>query len=116
MTISRYLLVLLALCAPPLAARDAGVPNIVVILTDDQGYADLSFNPRHAPEVATPHMDALAGEGVFFTQAYTSGSVCSPTRAGLMLGRYQQRVGVYTAGDGGRGFDPSLRIFPSFLP
>jgi arylsulfatase A-like enzyme len=91
-------------------------PNIVVILTDDQGYADISFNPHHPPEVSTPHMDALAREGVFFKQAYISGSVCSPTRAGLMLGRYQQRVGVYTAGDGGRGFDPKIPIFPSFLP
>ena len=77
-------------------------PNIVVILTDDQGYADISFNTHHPAEVATPHMDALAKEGVFFTNAYTSGHVCSPTRAGLMLGRYQQRVGVYTAGDGTR--------------
>ncbi len=91
-------------------------PNIVVILTDDQGYADISFNTHHPAEVATPHMDSLAKEGVFFTNAYTSGHVCSPTRAGLMLGRYQQRVGVYTAGDGGRGFDPKLPIFPAFLP
>lgn len=91
-------------------------PNIVLILTDDQGYADISFNPNHPKEVSTPHMDSLAREGVFFTQAYTSGTVCSPTRAGLMLGRYQQRVNVYTAGDGGKGFDPELPIFPSFLP
>jgi len=91
-------------------------PNIVIIVTDDQGYADISFNPHHPPEVSTPHMDALARESVFFKQAYISGSVCSPTRAGLMLGRYQQRVGVYTAGDGGRGFDPKIPIFPSFLP
>jgi len=84
-------------------------PNIVVIVTDDQGYADISFNPHH-PE------DALARDGVFFTQAYLSGNVCSPTRAGLMLGRYQQRVGVYTAGDGGRGFDPTIPIFPALLP
>jgi len=91
-------------------------PNIVVILTDDQGYADISFNPHHPREVSTPHMDALAREGVFFSQGYISGSVCSPTRAGLMLGRYQQRVGVYSAGDGGRGFDPKIPIFPSFLP
>jgi len=91
-------------------------PNIVIILTDDQGYADISFNPNHPPEVSTPHMDALAREGVFFTQAYLSGNVCSPTRAGLMLGRYQQRVGVYTAGEGGSGFDPTLPILPSFLP
>ena len=59
-------------------------PNIVVILTDDQGYADISFNPNHPKEVSTPHMDKLANEGVFFSQAYTSGHVCSPTRAGLM--------------------------------
>lgn len=91
-------------------------PNVVVILTDDQGYADISFNPHHPAEVHTPHMDALAREGVFFSQGYISGQVCSPTRAGLMLGRYQQRVGVYTAGDGGRGFDPRVPIFPAFLP
>ena len=98
------------------AAASGKRPNIVVILTDDQGYADISFNPHHPKEVSTPHMDALAREGVFFSQGYISGSVCSPTRAGLMLGRYQQRVGVYTAGDGGRGFDPKIPIFPSFLP
>jgi len=95
---------------------EAKPPNVVVILTDDQGYADISFNPNHPKEVATPHMDALAREGVFFSQAYTSGAVCSPTRAGLMLGLYQQRLGIYTAGDGGRGFNPQTKIFPSFLP
>ncbi len=106
-----------ALCFACLASTLlAAPPNIVIILTDDQGYADISFNPDHAREVSTPHMDALAREGVFFTQAYTSGHVCSPTRAGLMLGRYQQRVGVYTAGQGGSGFDPTLPIFPAFLP
>ena len=74
-------------------------PNIVVILTDDQGYADISLNPLHPQEVLTPQMDALAKDGVFFAQGYTSGHVCSPTRAGLMLGQYQQRVGVYSAGE-----------------
>jgi arylsulfatase A-like enzyme len=97
------------------AAEPRG-PNVVVILTDDQGYADISFNPLHPPEVSTPHIDTLARAGVFFAQAYTSSSYCSPTRAGLMLGRYQQRVGVYTASEGGDGFDPSIPIFPSFLP
>jgi arylsulfatase A-like enzyme len=96
-------------------AAPAGKPNIVVILSDDQGYADISFNPHHPKEVSTPHMDSLAREGVWFSNAYISGNVCSPTRAGLMLGRYQQRVGVYTAGEGGRGFDPKLPIFPRFL-
>jgi arylsulfatase A-like enzyme len=91
-------------------------PNIVVILSDDQGYVDISLNPHHPKEVSTPHMDVLAKEGVVFSQGYISACVCSPTRAGFMLGRYQQRVGVYSAGDGGRGFDPKLPIFPSFLP
>jgi len=91
-------------------------PNIVVILTDDQGYGDISLNPDHAFDVSTPNMDALAADGIRFTQAYTSGQTCSPTRAGLMLGRYQQRVGVYSKGDGGRSFDPAVPIFPTFLP
>lgn len=98
------------------AAASADQPNIVVILTDDQGYADIGLNRHHRNHVFTPHMDALAKDGVTFTQGYISGSVCSPTRAGLMLGRCQQRVGVYSAGDGGKGFDPDLPIFPSFLP
>lgn len=97
-------------------AEDRTRPNIVVILTDDQGYADFGMNPDHAEEVETPNMDALAKDGVLFSQAYTSGHVCSPTRAGLMIGGYSQRVGVYTAGDGGRGFDPTIKLFPSYLP
>ena len=101
----------------PVHAEDSSNrPNILIILTDDQGYADISLNPHHSTEVATPHMDALARDGVVFSQAYTSGHVCSPTRAGLMTGGYSQRVGVYTAGDGGRGFDPKKKIFPALLP
>ena len=78
-------------------------PNIVIILTDDQGYADVSYNPDSPPEVGTPNIDALAHSSIICTQGYTSGHVCSPTRAGLMTGRYQQRFGVYTAGEGGSG-------------
>ncbi len=96
-------------------AEKSEKPNIVVILTDDQGYADISYNPLHPPEVSTPNMDALAREGIFFTQGYISGNVCSPTRAGLMLGKYQQRVGVYTAGEGGSGFSLDEKIFPKYL-
>ena len=102
--------------APSAGISTATQPNIVVILTDDQGYADISLNPRHSKEVSTPHMDALAEDGVVFSQGYTSGHVCSPTRAGIMIGGYSQSVGVYTAGDGGRGFDPQKTIFPGYLP
>ena len=77
--------------------------NIVIILTDDQGYADVSYNPHSPPEVNTPNIDALAHASFICTQGYTSGHVCSPTRAGLMTGRYQQRFGIYTAGEGGSG-------------
>jgi arylsulfatase A-like enzyme len=101
----------------PLAGRAATPrpPNVVVILTDDQGYADISFNPQHPKEVSTPHLDALAREGVWFRQGYITGNVCSPTRAGLLTGRYQQRAGVYTAGEGGSGIAQSEKIFPRFL-
>ena len=107
--------VLVGALASPLFAATARPPNVVVILTDDQGFADISFNPHHPKEVATPHMDALARESVWFSQAYITGNVCSPTRAGLLTGRYQQRAGVYTAGEGGSGMALSEKIFPRFL-
>ena len=88
---NRNLATIAVLLAITTAARSAP-PNVVVILTDDQGYADISFNPHHPAEVHTPHMDALARAGVFFSQGYISGQLCSPTRAGLMLRRYQQRL------------------------
>ncbi len=65
-------------------------PNIVLIVSDDQGYADSSCY-EHPKEVDTPNIDRLADEGVRFTNGYASGYVCAPTRAGLMTGRYQQR-------------------------
>jgi arylsulfatase A-like enzyme len=109
------LLLLSLLSFSALAAAPARQPNIVVILSDDQGYADVSFNPQHPKEVATPNIDALARGGVICTQAYISGNVCSPTRAGLMTGRYQQRVGIYTAGEGGSGLPLGEKIFPEYL-
>jgi len=73
-------------------------PNIVIILSDDQGYGDVSFH-EHPKEVYTPAIDKLAEEGVVFTDGYASGYVCAPTRAGLLTGRYQQRFGFYRAPD-----------------
>jgi arylsulfatase A-like enzyme len=70
-------------------------PNIVVLFADDAGYADFGFQRQADPDLArlTPRLTALAKEGVVFTDAYVSGAVCSPSRAGLMTGRYQQRFG-----------------------
>jgi arylsulfatase A-like enzyme len=68
-------------CASPAVAQEvsakAARPNVVVIISDDQGYADISFNPHHPAEVSTPRLDALAQESAFFTQGYVTGNVCS---------------------------------------
>lgn len=66
-------------------------PNIVVILADDLGYGDLGY--LGSPDVPTPHLDALARSGIQFTDGYVTAAVCSPSRAGLLTGRYQQRFG-----------------------
>ena len=70
-------------------------PSIVVLFADDAGYADFGFQARPHPHLAarTPNIDRIAREGARFTSAYMSGAVCSPSRAGLMTGRYQQRFG-----------------------
>ena len=102
-TLSLGQLLILGLIGMPPVASAEEKPNIVIILTDDQGYADVSYNPHSPPEVSTPNIDALAHSSIICTQGYTSGHVCSPTRAGLMTGRYQQRFGIYTAGEGGSG-------------
>jgi len=73
----------------------AGAPNIVVIYTDDQGYADLSAHEIR-DDIRTPHIDRLAQEGVLFTHGYVSAPVCGPSRGGLLSGQYQQRMGVET--------------------
>ncbi|MEM1294904.1 MAG: sulfatase-like hydrolase/transferase [Verrucomicrobiota bacterium] len=66
-------------------------PNIVFILVDDMGYGDL---PAYgAPDVKTPHLDALASQGVRFTQFYANGPECTPSRTAILTGRYPQRVG-----------------------
>ena len=67
-------------------------PNVVFILIDDMGYADIgSYGVK---DIRTPHLDRLAREGVRLTNAYSNGPNCTPTRAALMTGRYQQRVGL----------------------
>ncbi|WP_109833186.1 sulfatase [Reichenbachiella versicolor] len=66
-------------------------PNIILILTDDAGYADFGF--QGSDVMITPNLDRVAAEGVRFTQGYVSASVCGPSRAGLMTGRYQQKFG-----------------------
>ena len=66
-------------------------PNILVIVGDDMGYADVGV--QGCKDIPTPHIDALAASGVRCTNGYVSGPYCSPTRAGLLTGRYQTRFG-----------------------
>jgi arylsulfatase A-like enzyme len=73
------------------AAQSAPRPNIIFILIDDFGYAD--SGPYGAKDIRTPHIDRLAKEGVKFTDFYSNGPVCTPTRCGFITGRWQQRVG-----------------------
>ena len=76
------------------AAGDSRLPNIIVILADDLGYADLGC--QGCRDIPTPHIDSLARNGVRFTSGYVTAPLCSPTRAGLLTGRYQQRFGFET--------------------
>jgi arylsulfatase A-like enzyme len=84
---------LLALAATAMAdgKLTAGKPNILLIVADDMGYGDVGFHG--CKDIPTPNLDALAASGVRFSNGYVSGPYCSPSRAGLMTGRYQQRFG-----------------------
>ena len=80
--------------AGPLYAQTPGSrkPNVVLIFADDQGYQDLGC--YGSPQIRTPNIDALAADGVKFTDFYVAASVCSPSRAALLTGCYAPRVGV----------------------
>ena len=92
------LITALMMSATAAVAEDASKPNIVLIVSDDQGYADISCYD-HPEEVRTPHLDRIGAAGSRFTSGYSSAYVCAPSRAGLMTGRYQQRFGFYSGGD-----------------
>jgi arylsulfatase A-like enzyme len=80
------------------AVIPATQPNVIVILTDDQGWSDLGCQGTQK-DVKTPHIDALAARGVRCSAGYVTAPQCSPSRAGLITGRYQQRLGIDTIPD-----------------
>jgi len=86
-----FFLLALVATAPVVSAAPIR-PNLVVIMADDMGYGDASCYGNTT--YRTPHLDRLADEGLKFTDFHSSGTVCSPTRAGLLTGRYQQRAGI----------------------
>lgn len=94
-------------------------PNILLIVADDLGYNDISLNGN--PLVSTPHIDSIAHGGVRFVAGYSSAATCSPARAALMTGRFQQRFGLESvrtpdaflrAVDGTHPMDDEVELFP----
>ena len=67
-------------------------PNVILIVTDDQGWVDLGS--YGSSDLSTPHLDSLAARGLRFTDFYTAAASCSPSRAAFMTGMYPQRVGI----------------------
>ena len=98
---------------PSVTSGDKRPPTIVLLFSDDLGYGDLSLHG--SKKIPTPHIDALGKQGVRLSNAYVTAASCSPSRAGLMSGRYQQRFGFEFNTAGGaithrlhRGLDPSV--------
>jgi len=112
-----------ATAAQPLMAQapagNGQRPNVVLIITDDVGYGD--FGSYGAPDIKTPYVDGLARDGVRLTDFYANGPTCSPTRTGLISGRYQQRfaleapLGNANTADGARGLPVTGRSLPQLL-
>ncbi len=99
------ILLLAALLPHPSLAAAAPRPNIVLILADDLGYADVGFNG--ATDIPTPALDKLAANGMIFSSAYVAHPVCGPSRAGIMTGRYPHKFG---AQDNLPNFHPEMGI------
>lgn len=96
---------ILVSCTPEIKkTKEQPKTNVILIVSDDQGYADLSC-AGYAKDVMTPNIDQMASNGIRFTQAYATSPICSPSRAGIITGCYQQRWGTYWYG--GKGIHDS---------
>jgi arylsulfatase A-like enzyme len=109
---SRFLSLAVVVLAPGILWAADRKPNIVVIVADDLGYADLGVHG--CKDIPTPHIDALANAGTRCTNGYVSGPYCSPTRAGLLTGRYQTRFG-HEFNPGGKAADAGLPVTQTTL-
>lgn len=110
----------LAACAasPHFAAAASATaevpPNVLIILADDMGYGDVGFNG--CTDIPTPHMDTIAANGVCFTDGYVTAPQCGPSRAGLLTGMYQNRLGIEENADiDPVGFKPGIKLFGDYL-
>ena len=110
-----FLFVTAATGPQSVAAKTPAKPNIVLLIADDLGYADLGFLPFAAEDVRTPHLDRLAAGGVYFSNAYVTSPICSASRAGIITGQYQQRWGNYSLGQSGHGLPSGEATIPQML-
>ena len=85
--------------AAALADDPTNTPNVILIMSDDQGWGDVGFNGN--AEIHTPNLDAMAAAGVKFDRFYAAAPLCSPTRGSCMTGRYPFRYGILAAHTGG---------------
>lgn len=88
-------LVLASSCASPAFADDSRPPNVILIMSDDQGWGDVGFNGNS--DIRTPHLDQMAANGVKFNRFYAAAPLCSPTRGSCLTGRFPFRFGVLAA-------------------
>jgi arylsulfatase A-like enzyme len=97
---------------------ESAKPNILLIVSDDQGFADVGF--QGCKDIPTPNLDRLAASGLHCSNGYVTHPFCSPTRAGLMTGRYQQRFGhennpFYDPADHIEGLPMTEKLLPAYL-
>jgi len=108
------LAVFATLCGFPAGAESTRPPNVVIILSDDQGYGDVGFNGGE--EIPTPAMDSIAENGVAFTNGYVTAPQCAPSRAGLLAGRYQNAFGrEHNHSLDAFGVPDDVRLFPEYM-
>lgn len=105
----------LSLSGPlPAPGQSSRPPNLILIVTDDQGYGDMGVQPR-TMEIETPNMDRIANEGIRLTDAYANTPICGPSRAAIMTGEYNQRLGFYDNWESQVGLLPGQKVAPHYL-
>ena len=111
MHLLRILFCLLFFLSPIVGLGQNPQPNIILLLADDLGYAELGVQrPRNVGDIPTPHIDSIATAGVRFTDGYVTAAYCSASRAGMMTGRYQTRFGYEFNPTGHRNEDPDFGL------
>lgn len=115
--ISLIFSIVLGFSAVSLYSKTPSKPNIIYILADDLGYGDVQILNATRGKIPTPHLDQLAQEGMIFTDAHTNSSVCTPTRYGIMTGRYCWRTLASGVLSGTKPplIPPDRMTVPSFL-